>query len=60
MFMYIVGYEEVFKIVSEGPFANPTNFIVMILLPLHFILYLHGSESRFVHWFVLTEDFREF
>jgi cytochrome c oxidase accessory protein FixG len=32
MFMYIVGYEEVFRIVSEGPFANPTNFIVMILL----------------------------
>lgn len=32
MFMYIVGYEEVIKIVSEGPFAHPTNFIVMILL----------------------------
>ncbi|MGN7866490.1 cytochrome c oxidase accessory protein CcoG [Chryseobacterium sp.] len=32
MFMYIVGYEEVFRIVSEGPFAHPTNFIVMILL----------------------------
>ncbi|ASW75550.1 cytochrome C oxidase [Chryseobacterium piperi] len=32
MFMYIVGYKEVFRIVSEGPFANPTNFIVMILL----------------------------
>ncbi|UEQ74870.1 cytochrome c oxidase accessory protein CcoG [Chryseobacterium arthrosphaerae] len=32
MFMYIVGYEEVFRIVSEGPFAQPTNFIVMILL----------------------------
>ncbi|WP_374458554.1 cytochrome c oxidase accessory protein CcoG [Chryseobacterium taeanense] len=31
MFMYIVGYKEVFKIISEGPFANPTNFIVMIL-----------------------------
>ncbi|MEC5173068.1 cytochrome c oxidase accessory protein CcoG [Chryseobacterium nepalense] len=32
MFMYIVGYEEVFRILSEGPFAHPTNFIVMILL----------------------------
>ena len=32
MFMYIVGYEEVFRIVSEGPFAHPTNFIVMVLL----------------------------
>ncbi|REC48249.1 cytochrome c oxidase accessory protein CcoG [Chryseobacterium pennipullorum] len=32
MFMYIVGYEEVLRIVSEGPFAHPTNFIVMILL----------------------------
>ncbi len=31
MFMYIVGYREVFRIVSEGPFAHPTNFIVMIL-----------------------------
>ncbi|KQT22053.1 cytochrome c oxidase accessory protein CcoG [Chryseobacterium sp. Leaf404] len=31
MFMYIVGYEEVIKIVSEGPFQNLTNFIVMIL-----------------------------
>ncbi|MCU7614721.1 cytochrome c oxidase accessory protein CcoG [Chryseobacterium sp. GMJ5] len=32
MFMYIVGYKEVFRIVLEGPFAHPTNFIVMILL----------------------------
>ncbi|MEN4762531.1 cytochrome c oxidase accessory protein CcoG [Chryseobacterium sp. C39-AII1] len=31
MFMYIVGYEEVLNIVSQGPFANPTNFMVMIL-----------------------------
>lgn len=31
MFMYIVGYEEVFRIMSEGPFAHPTNFLVMIL-----------------------------
>lgn len=31
MFMYIVGYEEVFKIIKEGPFAHVTNFIVMIL-----------------------------
>lgn len=31
MFMYIVGYEEVFKIIKDGPFANPTNFIVMVL-----------------------------
>ncbi|WOC52371.1 cytochrome c oxidase accessory protein [Bergeyella porcorum] len=29
--MYIVGYEEVFKIMKEGPFAHPTNFMVMIL-----------------------------
>lgn len=32
MFMYIVGYKEVFRIVLEGPFEHPTNFIVMILL----------------------------
>ena len=31
MFMYIVGYEEVFKIMKEGPFAHPTNFLVMII-----------------------------
>lgn len=31
MFMYIVGYGEVFKIMKEGPFAHPTNFMVMIL-----------------------------
>ena len=31
MFMYIVGYEEVFRIMKEGPFANPSNFMVMIL-----------------------------
>ncbi|MDO5614655.1 MAG: cytochrome c oxidase accessory protein CcoG [Cruoricaptor ignavus] len=31
MFMYIVGYEEVFKIMKEGPFENPTNFLVMII-----------------------------
>ncbi len=31
MFMYIVGYKEVFKIMREGPFEHPTNFLVMIL-----------------------------
>lgn len=31
MFMYIVGYEEVFKIMKEGPFEHFTNFIVSIL-----------------------------
>ncbi len=31
MFMYIVGYEEVLRIMQEGPFAKPTNFLVMIL-----------------------------
>ncbi|KQR94793.1 cytochrome c oxidase accessory protein CcoG [Chryseobacterium sp. Leaf180] len=36
MFMYVVGYEEVLKIVSEGPFAHPTNFIVMILFTMAF------------------------
>lgn len=28
MFMYIVGYEEVFKIMREGILEHPTNFIV--------------------------------
>ncbi|MDF2932783.1 MAG: cytochrome oxidase [Chryseobacterium sp.] len=32
MFMYVVGYQEVFRIVLEGSFAHPTNFIAMILL----------------------------
>lgn len=31
MFMYIVGYEEVINIISQGPFENLTNFVVMIL-----------------------------
>lgn len=31
MVMYVVGYEEVFRIISEGPFAHPTNFIIIIL-----------------------------
>lgn len=31
MFMYIVGYEEVFNIMQQGPFEKPTNFLVMIL-----------------------------
>lgn len=31
MFMYIVGYERVFQIMKEGPFAYPTNFLVMII-----------------------------
>ena len=31
MFMYIVGYKEVFEIMKEGPFEKPTNFLVMIL-----------------------------
>jgi cytochrome c oxidase accessory protein FixG len=31
MFMYVVGYEEVFKIMKQGPFANFTNFMVMIV-----------------------------
>lgn len=30
MFMYIVGYKEVFRIMAEGPLAHPTNFLVMI------------------------------
>ncbi|MDY3363596.1 cytochrome c oxidase accessory protein CcoG [Riemerella anatipestifer] len=31
MFMYIVGYEEVFRIMKEGPIEYPTNFLVMLL-----------------------------
>ncbi len=31
MFMYIVGYQEVLRIMQEGPMANATNFMVMIL-----------------------------
>ncbi|MBS1570850.1 MAG: cytochrome c oxidase accessory protein CcoG [Bacteroidetes bacterium] len=31
MFMYIVGYEEVFRIMKEGPLANSTNFLAMVL-----------------------------
>ena len=31
MFMYIVGYEQVFKIMREGIIAHPTNFIVAFI-----------------------------
>lgn len=31
MFMYIVGYQDVIKIMQEGPVVYPTNFIVMII-----------------------------
>ncbi|MBS1548507.1 MAG: cytochrome c oxidase accessory protein CcoG [Bacteroidetes bacterium] len=31
MFMYIVGYQEVVRIMKEGPLANSTNFLVMVL-----------------------------
>lgn len=31
MFMYIVGYEEVLSIMKQGPFANPSNFLVMVI-----------------------------
>lgn len=31
MFSYIVGYERVLQIVSEGPFAQPSNFLVMVI-----------------------------
>lgn len=31
MFMYIVGYQEVFTMIKEGPFNNFTSFLVMII-----------------------------
>lgn len=31
MFMYIVGYEEVFNMIQEGPLTNFTSFLVMII-----------------------------
>ncbi len=31
MFMYIVGYQEVFNMIKEGPFNNFTSFLVMII-----------------------------
>ncbi|AZI67143.1 cytochrome c oxidase accessory protein CcoG [Kaistella daneshvariae] len=31
MFMYIVGHQEVLNIMQEGPFANFSNFLVMII-----------------------------
>ncbi|MBO4233735.1 cytochrome c oxidase accessory protein CcoG [Riemerella anatipestifer] len=38
MFMYIVGYEEVFRIMKEGPIKYPTNFLVMLLFTAAFYL----------------------
>ncbi|MDQ0476669.1 MULTISPECIES: cytochrome c oxidase accessory protein CcoG [Chryseobacterium] len=31
MYMYIVGYKEVFNIMQQGPFANFSSFLVMII-----------------------------
>lgn len=31
MFMYIVGYKEVFHIMQQGPLENPTSFLMMVL-----------------------------
>lgn len=31
MFMYIVGYQEVFNMIKEGPFNNFSSFLVMIV-----------------------------
>ncbi|UJF31028.1 cytochrome c oxidase accessory protein CcoG [Kaistella sp. 97-N-M2] len=31
MFMYIVGYNEVFDMIKEGPFTNFSSFLVMII-----------------------------
>ncbi len=36
MYMYIVGYAEVLKIMKEGPIANPSNFLVMLIFALMF------------------------
>ncbi|MDY3548097.1 cytochrome c oxidase accessory protein CcoG [Riemerella anatipestifer] len=38
MFMYIVGYEEVFRIMKKGPIEYPTNFLVMLLFTAAFYL----------------------
>jgi cytochrome c oxidase accessory protein FixG len=36
MFMYIVGYEQVFQIMKEGPDAHPMKFLVMIFFTMTF------------------------
>lgn len=36
MFMYIVGYEEVYRIMAEGPEANSMKFLVMIFFSMTF------------------------
>ena len=36
MFMYIVGYEQVFQIMKEGPEAHPMKFLVMIFFTMTF------------------------
>ena len=36
MFMYIVGYEEVFRIMIEGPSEHPLKFITMIFFTMTF------------------------
>lgn len=36
MYMYIVGYNEVFQIMKQGPFENFSNFLVMIIFTASF------------------------
>ncbi|WP_027375968.1 cytochrome c oxidase accessory protein CcoG [Kaistella palustris] len=36
MFMYIVGYQEVFDMIKEGPLTNFTSFLVMIIFTASF------------------------
>ena len=50
--MYIVGYEEVLKIMKGDYIEYPSNFIVMFILLGFSILYLHGLESKCVLLFV--------
>jgi cytochrome c oxidase accessory protein FixG len=37
MYMYIVGYEEVFKIMEQGPLANFSNFLIMFIFSAAFL-----------------------
>lgn len=49
MFMYIVGYQSVLRIMREGPLEQPLHFTAMLSFSLVFILYLPGFVNRYAH-----------
>jgi polyferredoxin len=58
LLMVIVGTDEWLKVVTDGPMANPGNFLAMIVFTTVFFLSLPGLESRFALLFAPMADCR--